>query len=227
MPTIEAVVFDLDGTLVDSRVAVIDAVAAGIHEVAARHGRGPAHVDAQVLRDALGKPAAEYYRDILDANLVDLAAEVKEVATAHEVNALARGDGRLYDGVLATLDALRQGNVKLASVSNAQIPYFRAALEYLDLAPRFAYTECQEELPAGAARPFKQTLLARALEAMGVAASRAVMVGDRREDIEAGHALGCRTVGIAFGFGSEAELASATWQVQGFGELVGLLLPTR
>ena len=223
--SIEAVVFDLDGTLVDSRVAVIDAVAAGIREVAERHGRGPVHVDPRILRDALGKPAAEYYRDILDDNLVDLAAEVKEVATAHEVAALARGDGRLYEGVLATLDALRARGVQLASVSNAQTPYFRAALEHLGLASRFVHSECQEELPAGAARPFKQTLLARAITQLQVSASNTVMVGDRREDIEAGQALGCLTVGIEFGFGSAVELASADWRVREFGELTGLLLP--
>jgi phosphoglycolate phosphatase len=221
--SIQAVVFDLDGTLVDSRVAVIDAVAAGIREVAERHGRGPVRVDPQVLRDALGKPAAEYYRDILDANLVDLAAEVKETATAHEVGALARGDGRLFEGVLATLDALRARQIRLASVSNAQTPYFRAALEHLELGPRFDHTECHEELPAGAQRPFKRTLLARAIAALGVSPAQTVMVGDRREDIEAGHALGCHTVGITFGFGVPEELREAATCIDAFGDLLAFV----
>ena len=85
---VRAVVFDLDGTLVDSREAVIDAVASGVREVARRHGHGDVEIDESVLIGALGQPSREYFRAILPRRLVDLADEVKEVATRHEVEAL-------------------------------------------------------------------------------------------------------------------------------------------
>jgi phosphoglycolate phosphatase len=215
-------VFDLDGTLVDSRVAVIDAVAAGIREVAARHDRGPVTIDPARLRAALGKPAHEYFVAVLDETLREFADEVKEASTAHEVAALASGEGRLFPGVLDTLDALRVRGFALGVVSNAQAPYFRAALEHLDLNSRLTHSECYEELPDGAARPFKHTMLRRALHSMGVEPARAWMVGDRREDIEAGHALGTRTAGILFGFGTPDEFDLADQRLQRFDALLSV-----
>ncbi len=220
---VEAVVFDLDGTLVDSGTAVIGAVATGIREVAERHGYGRIDVDPSVLRAALGRPAREYFRTVLPRKLVDLADEVKEVATQHEVEALRAGRGRAFDGVLPALDSLRSSGRRLACVSNAQAPYFRAALEHLGLGRRFEYTECQEELPPDSVPPFKVVMLRRALASLDVAPSHAVMVGDREEDLVSGRTVGCRTVGVTYGFGEPAEFADADATIDRADDLVSVV----
>ena len=219
MSRFDAVVFDLDGTLVDSRVAIIDAVRAGVREAVAEANLPQPEISDDTLRAALGKPAREYFLTILPETLGHLAERVKEAATRHEVEALAAGHGRLYDGVLPALDTLQAAGVRLAAVSNAQAPYFRAALEHTGLLARFDHTECHEELPPESARPFKLTLLQRAIARLEVSPSRVLMVGDRAEDIEAGRAAGCATLGIPFGFGSPDELATADQQLSHFDEL--------
>ena len=219
----DAVVFDLDGTLVDSRVAVTHAVAAGIREAVEAAGLPVPEIDESVLRAALGKPAPEYFRAILPSTLGHLAERVKETATRHEVEAFASGQGRLFDGVLDALDELRADGVKLAAVSNAQAPYFRAALEHTGLQSRLDHTECHEELPPDAPRPFKLTLLRRALERLDIPADRSLMVGDRAEDLEAGHAAGCGTLAIPFGFGTPEELSIAEASLGSFRELSGVV----
>ena len=219
MPRFDAIVFDLDGTLVDSRVAIIDAVRAGVHEAVAEAGLPQPPMDDATLRAALGKPAREYFLAILPDTLGHLAERVKEAATRHEVEALAAGRGRLYDGVLAALDALRAAGIDLAVVSNAQAPYFRAALEHTGLLERVSHAECHEEMPVDSPRPFKLTLLKRAIERLEVDPARVLMVGDRAEDIEAGRAAGCATLGIPFGFGSLEELSSADHELRHFDEL--------
>jgi phosphoglycolate phosphatase len=223
MPRFDAVVFDLDGTLVDSRVAIIDAVRTGVRDAVAAAGLPQPDIDDATLRGALGKPAREYFLAILPETLGHLADAVKEASTHREVAALASGHGRLYPGVLDALDALRGAGVRLAAVSNAQAPYFRAALEHTGLGERFDHTECHEELPPDAAPPFKLTLLRRALQALDVQATRALMVGDRAEDIEAGQAAGCATLAIPFGFGSEKELAGADARLDGYDRLASIL----
>jgi len=173
--TLRAVAFDLDGTLVDSSNAVLDAVAAGVRDVTGRHGKA-LDVSRDVILGALGQPAGDYYRSILPAGLVHLAAEVQEAATALEVAAMQDGRDHLFPRVRETLDALRSRGFRLACISNAQLPYFRAALDHQGLAERFDHSECQEELPRGAKRPFKSTMLRRALVALEVDAADVVMV---------------------------------------------------
>ncbi|RKZ08249.1 hypothetical protein DRQ32_09290 [bacterium] len=222
-PRYDAIFFDLDGTLVDSRVAVIDAVSAGIHEALTAAGETVPPIDAQMLRAPLGKPAPEYFRAVLPETLGHLAGAVKEAATRHEVAALAAGKGQLFDGVLEALDRLREAGVLLGVISNAQAPYFRAALRYTGLGERFQHSECHEELPPDAASPFKTTLLRRALLQLGSAPERLMMVGDRAEDIQAGISTGCATLGIPFGFGDEKELAIADRQLDSWGLLPAMV----
>jgi phosphoglycolate phosphatase-like HAD superfamily hydrolase len=218
-PRFDAVVFDLDGTLVDSRIAVIDAVSTGIREAVEAAGLPVPPIDVQLLHDALGKPAAEYFHAILPETLGHLADRVKEAATRHEVEAFQTGRGRLFDGVLEALDRLRDAEVRIAVVSNAQAPYFRAALEHTGLADRIDHAECHEELPDDAARPFKLTLLRRALAALDTPAGRTLMVGDRAEDLEAGTSAGCTTLAIPFGFGGDDEIAIADLRLESYAAL--------
>jgi phosphoglycolate phosphatase len=205
---LEAMVFDLDGTLVDSRHAIVRAVAQGVAAVLQRHEISDQVPDETAIMDAMGLPPVEYYRRILPSQLAHLAPEVKESATAVEVEALAQGEGKLYPAVEETLQALRKRGVRLAIVSNAQEPYFRACLRYLGLAALVEYAECHEELPAGIAGG-KAVLLGRALQELRVPAAKSVMVGDRREDIAAGRELGSKTVGLSYGFAREGELDDA------------------
>jgi phosphoglycolate phosphatase len=223
MPRFDAVVFDLDGTLVDSRVAIIDAVQAGIRQAVAEADLEPPDIDPASLRAALGKPADEYFRAVLPETLGHLAPAVKEAATRREVEALAAGHGRLFEGVLDSLDALRSAGIRLAAVSNAQAPYFRAAIDHTGLAERFDHSECHDELPAGSEPPYKLVLLRRALQELGVDAARSLMVGDRAEDLEAGLAAGCTTMAIPFGFGDEAELAIADLRLSHYSKLPSLV----
>lgn len=222
-PEFDAVIFDLDGTLVDSRVAVIDAVSAGIREAVLAAGEELPSIDPDRLREALGKPADEYFRAILPPTLGHLAAAVKTASTAHEVEAFRSGRGTLFPQVLESLDLLVAGGVRIGVISNAQAPYFHAALDYSGLGARVTHRECYEELPPGSPRPFKVPLLRRALDRMGVVPARALMVGDRAEDLEAGISLGCSTLAIPFGFGSASELAIADRQLGSYSELASVV----
>ena len=106
-------------------------------------------------------------------------------------------------------------------MSNAQRPYFRAALTYLGL--DFEYSECQEELPEDETPPYKVAMLRRALSTLGIDPGDAVMIGDREEDITSGATVGCRTIGVTFGFGEADELARADARIDHFSDLVDVV----
>lgn len=227
-PRWQAAIFDVDGTLVDSREAVIEAVATGFREVLTRHGHPGVEADAAQLLAGLGLPADEYYLALLPQEYHALAAEVKEASTHHEVAAMADGHGRLFGGVLETLTELRERGTKLACISNAQEPYFRACLRYLGIDPLLEHSECYEELPPprdaerAAQESTKVRLLRRALEALGSDPARTLMVGDRAADVEAARTHGCVGVGMLHGFGSREELSAAKYHLVGFPGLLDL-----
>ena len=221
---VRAVVFDLDGTLVDARAAVVDAVAAGMEEALRHRGIENVHPDKHAIAQAMGLPAGEYFRAIVPARLQHLADEVQTASTRHEVEALARGEGRVYPGVIQLLAGLRVAGLRIGVISNAQAPYFEAALRALDLAPRIDHRECHGDLPA-AVPTGKVALLARALAALGVPAAQTCMVGDRRDDLEAGLQAGCVTVAATWGFGGPEELTAAAYHADHPLDLLRLLAP--
>jgi phosphoglycolate phosphatase-like HAD superfamily hydrolase len=219
-----AVLFDLDGTLLDSRRAIVDAVARGIEEVARDRGHPDLVANRRAIVDALGLPADEYFRRVLPPTLLQHAAEVKTAATGHEVDALAVNPEQLYASTLPALQKIRARGHSLGIVSNAQREYFRAALHYQKLEDCVDYSECYEELPPGADPPYKQRLVERALFALSAPGRVSTMVGDRAEDLAAGRACGCRTIGVLHGFGHREELAEADHLARDLAEVASIIL---
>lgn len=123
-------------------------------------------------------------------------------------------------GAGAALHALREGGLRLALCSNVPLPgaLYRELLERHDLAApiesfHFSYDE-------GTRKPSPQ-MLRSALAALGVAAERALMVGDRRNsDVAAGRAAGVTTVWVRSedGGGPEADHA-----IESLADLPGLV----
>lgn len=221
-----ALVFDTDGTLLDGRQAVIDAVAEGL-SATYRHFHLPAAAeDRERIALAMGLPAPMFFRtafapDTVPASLQDaFACEFEVRSTRAEVAALQRGETQLYPGVEETLARLVDRGHKLALFSNAASPYFEAVVRVHHL-DRFFGKRLSLETAVRTRIARDKKGIVRHLAA-GVLAS--VVIGDRVHDIEAGHAVGARTVGCLYGFGGPAEFATATWTIAAIEELLDLPL---
>jgi len=226
LPQRVALVFDTDGTLLDARAAVIDAVAAGLTETYLHFGLPADAVDRSRLAAAIGLPASRFFREAcrpgsVPAELSDrFACEFELRSTRAEVAALRSGQTALFPGVEETLGKLADRGHPLLLFSNATAPYFEAVVETHGLDRFFARAlSLEQAVRLRLARD--KTGMVRHLASDHQAA---VVIGDRVHDIEAGRAAGARTVGCLYGFGSETELAEADWVVRSFGELLALPL---
>lgn len=220
------VIFDTDGTLVDSRCAIIDAVAAGLTDTYRHFDLPLVEPDRERIALAMGLPSTAFFRTAFSPDSVPpelrapFAAEFEVRATRAELIALRRGESLLYEHAEATLDALRQEGYELALFSNAGQLYFQAVVEVHHLHRWFSRTLSLEMAV--------RRRLARDKIGMVrfLASDRAevAVIGDRHHDIEAGRAVGALTVGCRYGFGEPAELAGADHRIDSLAELPHLVM---
>ncbi len=198
MESPDTVLFDLDGTLVDSR----DAYARSMNHALAAVGL-PERPAAE-LHLQLGPPIHE----TLERMRVP-AALVEPVIAGYRRRYAAVGleETRVYDGIAALLAHLR-GRARLAVATSKPVTAAVGLLAGLGLAELFE-TICGPD-PETANEP-KAVTVGRALAtlAQNAPVSRAVMVGDRCYDALGAHAHGLPMIGVLWGVGSSDELREA------------------
>ncbi len=129
----------MDGTLLDSRAAVVDAVAAGLRRAYGHHGLPVVDADRKLLADCMGLPSRAYFEQafapatVPEATRSAFADSYERFTAEEEVAAIARGETRLYDGVEETLAELKARGHRLLLFSNAGRIYFDAVVAGHDL----------------------------------------------------------------------------------------------
>lgn len=196
--TARAVVFDLDGTLIDSR----DDIVAALNHALELHGRerlAPERIhgfvgDGARLLCARATSLPEYHADldvVLDAFLDYYAAHPTDLT-------------RWMPHALATLDAL--ADVPLAICTNKPRRTTDLVIDSLGVRSRFSTTWAAGD--SAHRKPSKEPVLDVA-RALGLSPAELVVVGDGPQDVAAGRAAGARTVGVEGGFQTRARLAAA------------------
>jgi phosphoglycolate phosphatase len=211
--------FDMDGTLLDSSAAVVDAVASGLRRAYAAHGLPVVEPDFDLINGCMGLPSLRYFEQAFPPCTVpeemraEFALSFGRFTTEEEVAAVARGETRLYDGVAEALAELRARGHRLLLFSNAGEVYFDAIVRGHRLDRFFETTMSLERACAEKVAEDKTGMVL----ALADDPDLTVVVGDRKGDVDAGRAAGARTVGCLYGFGSPEELEAADWKVDGPG----------
>jgi phosphoglycolate phosphatase len=200
---VRLLVFDLDGTLVDSRRDLADAANALIVE------RGGAPLDVDRVAGMVGEGAAKLVlRALIAADLKrdDLDAALARFLEFYDERLLAHT--RLYDGVGEALATLA-GRAPLAVLTNKPQRHTDRLLDGLGVRPFFRWV-VGGDTPYG--RKPDPAGLAYLISSAGVTAADTVMIGDSAIDLRTARAAGTRACLVRYGFGfptAERELTAA------------------
>ena len=209
---IEAVVFDLDGVVVDTEQVWDD-----VREQLVRERGGRWHGGAQAAMMGMSSPEwSRYMHDEL--GLVDPPAEIND-EVVRRMLARYRTDLPLIDGAVDAVHRLA-AEFPLAVASSSNRPLIEAVLERAAIAERFAAIVSSEEVERGKPAPDVYIEAARRL---GVEPARCAAVEDSSNGIRAAHAAGMRVLALPNAHYSPAPdaLALAAVVVHSAQELTG------
>ncbi len=196
------VLFDLDGTLVDSAPDL-----AGAGNDMRRH-RGLPALPFDRFRPMVGSGARGMVGIALNVTPDDAAFPALRDEFLSRYEARLTRDSRVFDAMLPVLGALEMASIRWGIVTNKIARYTLPLVDALGLASRAAVVICGDSTPH--AKPHPAPLLEAARRA-GVAATDCIYVGDDLRDVQAGRAAGMRTIAVTWGYLGLGEPVTA-WQ---------------
>lgn len=212
MLPLKLLIFDLDGTLIDSLPDIADATNY------MRQGYRLSPLSAEEVRKLVGQGARSLVERALPGAPAQMIEEGLEIFLGYNMAHIA-DKSRLYPGVVETLQALEELGIPLCVLSNKNVALCREALSRLGIAQFFPTVLGADSLPFR--KPSPKPVLAL-IEEFGVATGECVMIGDSINDIAAGAGAGVVTVGCSYGYGDSSELVGADYLVADFPSLLGL-----
>lgn len=190
---VKVVLFDLDGTLLDS----IPDLSEACNRMMLELGRTP--YDIEVVRTFVGKGMVNLVRRCLAGSGSATEVEVDAAVNIFRRHyAVVNGQWTtLYAGVVPALEALRQRGIAMACVTNKPAAFTAPLLERMGIAGFFGATVSGDTLAEK--KPHPAPLL-HACRLLGFEVADALMIGDSANDAEAARAAGMPVLLVTYGY---------------------------
>ncbi len=198
MDPLELLIFDLDGTLIDSKKDIAHSVNLTFRDM------GLPEKSHEVIYGYVGNGVRQLMIDAVGSQDAELIDQTLHCFETHYLTHLL-DETRLYPGLDAVLKHFQ--NKKRALVTNKPPHYTEKIILGLNVDHVFDSVLCGT--PTIRLKPHPEMIF-KTLETLETKPSEALMIGDSLNDIYAARAAGVRSCGVAYGFGNPETLKSAS-----------------
>ncbi|MCP9338772.1 N-acetylmuramic acid 6-phosphate phosphatase MupP [Stutzerimonas xanthomarina] len=188
---LRAVLFDMDGTLLDTAPDFI-AVAQAM-----RLARGLARIPDQQVRDVVSGGARAMVLSAFDVDPLSDEFELLRLEFLERYQQHCAVESRLYDGMAELLSEIEQADLIWGVVTNKPVRFAEPIMQQLGLAARSAVLVCPDHVSKSKPDPEPMLLACSQLD---LDPSTVLFVGDDLRDIESGRAAGSRTAAVRYGY---------------------------
>lgn len=188
---LQAVIFDLDGTLVDTA----DEFVVVVQALRAEHGREP--LPDQLIRSNVSNGARALTTLALDLQESAPEFENKRLRLLELYSEVLGTVASLYPGIQELLDAFSERNIRWGIATNKPRAYTEPLLAALDLSPAPGSVVCPDDVTDRKPHPESLYLNCRHLDC---SPANSVYIGDHQRDIEAGRRAGMVTIAATYGY---------------------------
>ena len=187
-PHIRHLLFDVDGTLIDSKRDIADAQLWVLHQL------GVDHYSREDLYPRIGTPLTETFLQLLPRELHGRISEAKRMYIAH-YRPRALDTTTLFPGVEATLAQLHDRGVSMAVATTKSSVTANRVLHHFGIHKYFVHVQGTDDTPP---KPDPYVIL-RILKEQHWDAQEALMVGDSEPDVLCARSAGVRVCAVTYG----------------------------
>ena len=209
-----ACLFDLDGTLTDSKTGIINALQYAL-------GSFGIKTEPEALHKFIGPPLRESFAKHYSFNQEEVDQALRVYREYYGKQGIF--ENALYPGIDHLLHSLCQRDKILAVATSKPEFYARKILEHFKIDQYFTFVSGAE---LDERRGSKTQVIQYVFENIKIPSlNQAVMIGDKEHDVIGARAVGIESIGVLYGYGSREELvaAGASYIVQDIQELLALL----
>lgn len=212
---IDLIIFDLDGTLIDSS----DDIAWSANRTLEYMGYG--EMDSNDIKEGIGWGVKTLLEKLMPLEAPERINEAREKFLEYYWDHLTVNT-ILYPGVRETIDYFKDHDKRMAVVTNKPIKFTEKILNELAMLDFFLMVLGGDSLPNRKPNPEP---VEKVITTLGVSKGKTVFVGDSQIDSETGKRAGIFTIGVEYGFRGRKELEDSGFDIiiSEFSELTKIL----
>lgn len=217
MKTIDfAILFDMDGTLFKTEKILAGALEKTFNYLREK-GEWEGEAPFEECKNLLGATLEELWRTLLPKSTDAVRKEADRLFLEGMIEEISSGKGEIYPGVIDVLKEIKSIVIPTFVASNGLDGYIQAINKYYGLQEYFTDFYSSGRFKCSS----KVELVARLLEDYKI--KNAIMIGDRKSDIEAAIKNNILSIGCDFGFANSDELKGASYHVTNFKEILPIV----